>query len=106
LIKKGVILFILVFLVFFSLGGITSSAAGSKFIIVNKANNQLAYYENSHLKKVFRVGTGRTQSLTPEGTFKIVNKIVNRPYYTGNIPGGDSRNPLGNRWLGLNARGT
>lgn len=106
MIKKGFILFILVFLVFFSVGGITSSAAGSKFIIVNKANNQLAYYENSHLKRVFKVGTGRTPSLTPEGTFKIVNKIVNRPYYTGNIPGGDPRNPLGNRWLGLNARGT
>ncbi|WP_268584729.1 L,D-transpeptidase [Priestia endophytica] len=77
--KKGFILFILVFLVFFSVEGITSSAAGSKFIIVNKANNQLAYYENSHLKRVFKVGTGRTPSLTREGTFKIVNKIVNRP---------------------------
>lgn len=104
--KKGLILFIVAFFMFFSVGVITSSAAGSKFIIINKANNQLAYYENSQLKRVFKVGTGRTQSLTPEGKFKIVNKIVNRPYYKENIPGGDPRNPLGNRWLGLNARGT
>ncbi len=90
----------------FSLDLSSASAAGSKFIIINKSNNQLAYYENSQLKKVFRVGTGRSQSLTPEGKFKIVNKIVNRPYYKDNIPGGDPRNPLGNRWLGLNARGT
>ncbi|MGG0451657.1 peptidoglycan-binding protein [Priestia megaterium] len=106
LIKKVFLFFILAFLMFFSVGLTTSSAAGSKFIIINKANNQLAYYENSQLRRVFKVGTGRTQSLTPEGTFKIVNKIVNRPYYTGHIPGGDPRNPLGNRWLGLNARGT
>jgi len=83
-----------------------SAATGSKFIIINKETNRLAYYENGSLKKMFKVGTGRSRSLTPEGRFKIVNKIVNRPYYTGHIPGGDSRNPLGNRWLGLNARGT
>ncbi|WP_191560162.1 L,D-transpeptidase family protein [Metabacillus idriensis] len=105
-IKKMFIFFVLTFLMIFSLDLSSASAAGSKFIIINKSNNQLAYYENSQLKKVFRVGTGRSQSLTPEGKFKIVNKIVNRPYYKDNIPGGDPRNPLGNRWLGLNARGT
>lgn len=106
MIKKWFIVFALAFLTFFSLHVPSSSAASNKFIIINKANNQLAYYENSQLKKVFKVGTGRSQSLTPEGRFKIVNKIKNRPYYTDNIPGGDPRNPLGNRWLGLNARGT
>ena len=90
----------------FSVGVPSGSAAGSKFIIINKANNQLASYDNRQLKRVFKVGTGRSQSLTPEGKFKIVNKIVNRPYYKENIPGGDPHNPLGNRWLGLNARGT
>ncbi|MDQ0859830.1 L,D-transpeptidase [Bacillus sp. V2I10] len=102
MIKKMFILFMLSFLMIFSLDLSSASAAG----IINKSNNQLEYYENSQLKKVFRVGTGRSQSLTPEGKFKIVNKIVNRPYYKDNIPGGDPRNPLGNRWLGLNARGT
>ena len=106
--KRWFILFGLAFLMLFSFSvGVPSGfAAGSKFMIINKANNQLAYYENSQLKRVFKVGTGRSQSLTPEGKFKIVNKIVNRPYYKENIPGGDPRNPLGNRWLGLNARGT
>jgi hypothetical protein len=81
-------------------------AASGEFIIINKANNQLAYYDNNKLVKTFKVGTGRKPSYTPEGKFKIVNKIKNRPYYTDNIPGGDPRNPLGDRWLGLNARGT
>jgi hypothetical protein len=106
LIKKWLIYFVLAFVMFFSIGATSSVAAGSQFIIINKANNQLAYYENSQLKKVFRVATGRSKLLTPEGKFKIVNKIVNRPYYKEKIPGGDPRNPLGNRWLGLNARGT
>ncbi|AZB44944.1 N-acetylmuramoyl-L-alanine amidase [Bacillus sp. FJAT-42376] len=91
----------------FSFAGIRdASAASTKFIIINKSSNKLAFYENSRLKRVFKVGTGRSQSLTPEGKFKIVQKIVNRPYYKGHIPGGDPRNPLGNRWMGLNARGT
>ncbi|WP_338472634.1 peptidoglycan-binding protein [Niallia sp. XMNu-256] len=104
--RKWVLLFAMALLTFFCVEISSVSAAGSQFIIINKSNNQLAYYENSQLKKVFSVGTGKSQSLTPEGTFKIVNKIKNRPYYTDNIPGGDPRNPLGNRWLGINAKGT
>ena len=104
--RKWVFLFVMTILMFFCVEISSVSAAGSKFIIINKSNNQLAYYENNQLKKMFSVGTGRSQSLTPEGKFKIVNKIKNRPYYTGNIPGGDPRNPLGDRWLGINAKGT
>ncbi|UYZ23928.1 L,D-transpeptidase [Mesobacillus jeotgali] len=83
-----------------------AEAAGGDLIIINKSINQLAYYKNNKLVKTFKVGTGRKASYTPEGKFKIVNKIKNRPYYSGKIPGGDPRNPLGDRWLGLNARGT
>lgn len=83
-----------------------SAASSGKLIIINKTTNRLAYFENGLFKKQFKVGTGRQKSYTPEGKFKIVNKIKNRPYYKDHIPGGDPRNPLGNRWLGLNARGT
>lgn len=81
-------------------------ASGNQLIIINKASNELAFYENGELVKTFPVGTGRTNDLTPEGIFPIVNKIKNRPYYTGGIAGGDPRNPLGNRWLGLEVLGT
>ncbi|KAB2336685.1 L,D-transpeptidase family protein [Cytobacillus depressus] len=81
-------------------------ASGNQLIIINKASNELAFYEKGELVKTFPVGTGRTEGLTPEGTFPIVNKIKNRPYYTGGIPGGDPKNPLGNRWLGLEVLGT
>ena len=71
-----------------------AASTPSHLIIINKATNKLAYYQNGSLVRTFSVATGRTQSLTPEGHFKVVNKIVNRPYYSGNIPGGDPRNPL------------
>ncbi|TMW69887.1 L,D-transpeptidase family protein [Alteribacter natronophilus] len=83
-----------------------ASASSDQLIIINKKNNQLVFYENSKLVKTFPVATGRTASLTPEGSFKVVNKIKNRPYYKGNIPGGDPKNPLGKRWIGIDANGT
>lgn len=102
--KKLIIGFMLLLSILFF--EVPAQASGGDLIIINKSNNQLAYYSNTKLVRTFKVGTGRQRSYTPEGTFKIVNKIKNRPYYSGNIPGGDPRNPLGNRWLGINARGT
>jgi hypothetical protein len=104
--KKWVTAIILASLLWLFVGTETISAAGSQLIIINKQNNQMAYYEEGKLVKAFKVATGRKPSYTPEGKFKIVNKIKNRPYYKEKIKGGDPRNPLGNRWLGINARGT
>ncbi|WP_411333228.1 L,D-transpeptidase family protein [Metabacillus indicus] len=104
--KKLFVIFTAALFIFFGAGISKTEAAGSDFIIINKSKNQLAFYKNSKLSSVFKVATGKKPSYTPEGTFKVVSKIVNRPYYKLGIPGGDSRNPLGNRWLGINARGT
>jgi glucan-binding YG repeat protein len=103
--KKLSIIFVLLFSIFLFTNQADASG-GSQLIIINKKTNTLAFYDSGKLVKTFRVATGRTRSLTPEGTFRIVSKIVNRPYYKLKIPGGDPRNPLGNRWMGLEARGT
>ncbi|ETI66592.1 L,D-transpeptidase family protein [Neobacillus vireti] len=103
--KKISVIFVLLFSIFFFTTQ-TDAAGSSQLLIINKKINTLAYYDGGKLVKTFKVATGRSRDLTPEGNFRIVNKIVNRPYYTGNIPGGDPRNPLGNRWMGLEARGT
>ncbi|MGO4886928.1 stalk domain-containing protein [Anaerobacillus sp. MEB173] len=105
--KKILLLFTFLFISSFVIQINTGyTATNDQLIIINKTNNKLAFFNNGELVKTFSVGTGRTNELTPEGHFKIVNKIKNRPYYTNNIPGGDPRNPLGDRWLGINARGT
>lgn len=72
-------------------------------IEINKRTNKLYLYKNGAVQKVYPVATGRTTSLTPEGTFPIVVKIV-KPGWKG-IPGGSPKNPLGERWNGLSVRG-
>ena len=76
-------------------------ASSNHLIVINSRTNKMGYYVNNKLVKEFRVATGKKSTPTPQGKFKIVNKIKNRPYYSGGIPGGDPRNPLGDRWLGL-----
>lgn len=82
------------------------AAASNQFLVINTLKNQLAYYKDGRIVKTFKVATGKTLTPTPTGKFFIVNKIKKRPYYSGNIKGGDPRNPLGDRWLGLNVNGT
>lgn len=94
------------FLILLTVGAMPSKAVVQQLIIVNKQTNELGFYENGRLVRVFKVATGKEPSFTPEGKFQIVNKIKNRTYYKGKIKGGDPRNPLGTRWLGIDARGT
>lgn len=76
-------------------------AGYAQFIVIDKSVNKLYYYEKGKLIKTFSVATGAKPSYTPEGLFKVREKIKNRPYYKEHIKGGDPRNPLGDRWLGL-----
>lgn len=88
--------------------GAASAAAqiSPDLIIVNKKTNKLGFFSGGRLEKVFPVATGKTKDLTPEGTFRVVLKAKNRPYYKEHIPGGDPANPLGDRWIGLEVNGT
>ncbi|WP_373232910.1 L,D-transpeptidase [Cohnella sp.] len=72
-----------------------------QFIVIDKSSNKLFFYEKGELIKSFSVATGKKPSYTPEGMFTIREKIKNRPYYKEKIKGGDPKNPLGDRWLGL-----
>ncbi len=100
----------LVFMLLLSFGftgaATASASSASDLIIVNKKTNTLGYFSSGKLVRTFPVATGKSKSLTPEGSFKIVVKIKNRPYYKEHIPGGDPANPLGDRWLGLEVNGT
>ena len=86
--------------------GTANAAAKDDLIIVNKHYNKLMYLQNGYVKQESKVGTGRSWDLTPVGHFKVENKIVKRPYYKKNIPGGAPNNPLGARWLGLSVPGS
>ncbi|MGG0177836.1 L,D-transpeptidase family protein [Gottfriedia acidiceleris] len=79
----------------------SSSLSVGQLMIINTRTNKLTFYRNGNIVKTFTVATGKSSTPTPTGKFVISNKVKNRPWYKGNIPGGDPRNPLGNRWLGL-----
>ncbi|WP_455540075.1 L,D-transpeptidase family protein [Terrisporobacter sp.] len=96
---------LLAILMIFSSNVTISNAASKQLIIINSKYNTLNYYENNILVKKFRCATGKSSTPTPQKKTTIVNKIKNRPYYTLGIPGGDPRNPLGVRWMGLNIAG-
>ncbi len=53
-----------------------------ELIIINKMNNKLAYINSQNKMYTFTISTGKTKDLTPVGEYRIVNKIINRPYYT------------------------
>lgn len=76
----------------------------AQFIVIDKSSNKLYFYEKGKLVKSFAVATGKKPSLTPEGLFTVHEKIKNRPYYKEHIKGGDPKNPLGDRWLGLEVK--
>jgi lipoprotein-anchoring transpeptidase ErfK/SrfK len=103
---KRIIIFLLIFSFgFFNWPAPSDAAASAKdqLIIINKKTNKLAFFEDGKLIKTYSVATGKTPKLTPEGSFYIREKIKNRPYYKEKIRGGDPKNPLGDRWLGISA---
>ncbi|WNB93615.1 L,D-transpeptidase [Bacillus sp. NEB1478] len=79
---------------------------GDPFIIVNKMNNKLAYIEEGKVKGVYKVATGKSNDLTPEGEFTVTVKAVDPYYRKKDIEGGDKSNPLGTRWIGFDAKNT
>ncbi len=79
---------------------------GDPMIIVNKQTNQLAFIRHGKIERIYRVATGKTNALTPEGLFTVTVKAINPYYRKKNIPGGAPNNPLGTRWIGFDARGT
>lgn len=102
LVKKYLVVLMSVFMVFAAVVPTTTVEAASKqLIIVNTKYNKLSFYNNDKLVKKFNVASGKPSTPTPTGKTKVANKIVNRPYYSGGIPGGHPNNPLGNRWMGI-----
>lgn len=80
-------------------------ASSKLWITVNKSKRTLTLYWNKTAIKKFPVALGRANYVTPEGKFKIKNKVVN-PRWSGGgfaepVNGGDKKNPLGYRWMGL-----
>ncbi|MDD5347381.1 MAG: L,D-transpeptidase family protein [Candidatus Omnitrophica bacterium] len=76
-------------------------------IVVDKSQNTLILKTGEEVFKTYIVATG-TNNSTPTGTFSIIEKIINPPWYKpggGMVPAGSPENILGTRWLGIDKPG-
>ena len=83
-------------------------------IVVTRGANTLRLYDGRSLVRTFRVATGQAIYPTPAGVWRIVDKQRDPWWYPPTyddwakglkpVPPGPS-NPLGTRWMGLNAAG-
>lgn len=78
-------------------------------VVVSKSQNTLSILLGGRLFKKYSVGTG-VLSKTPAGTFEIVDKVSEPPWWPGDgrpaIPFGSPENILGTHWLALAATGS
>jgi lipoprotein-anchoring transpeptidase ErfK/SrfK len=89
-------------------------AAFGPVIVVTRAANTLQLYDGTRLVRTFRVATGQAIYPTPAGIWHIKDKQKDPWWYPPTydawakglqpVPPGPS-NPLGTRWMGLNAPG-
>jgi lipoprotein-anchoring transpeptidase ErfK/SrfK len=92
---------------------VTADAFG-EVIVINRSINRLYLYDGASLRRTFAVATGQSIYPTPRGLWHIVVKWKNPWWYPPTqdswakglkpVPPGPS-NPLGTRWMGLNAPG-
>ena len=83
-------------------------------IVIKRGSNRLTLYEGIKLVRIFKVATGQPQYPTPLGEYHIVVKWKNPTWYPPTqdawakglkpVPPGPN-NPLGTRWMGLDAPG-
>jgi lipoprotein-anchoring transpeptidase ErfK/SrfK len=77
-----------------------------KRIVVSIPDRKLVLLEGTRVLKVYDVAVGKSSTPSPVGEFQIVNRIPNPTWYApGKVVGPGKDNPLGTRWIGLNAKG-
>ena len=97
-----------------SIAPAVTSKSFSEVIVINREVNRLYLYDGTRLTRTFSVATGQAIYPTPRGRWRIVVKWKNPWWYPPiqdawarglkPVPPGPD-NPLGTRWMGLNAPG-
>src|SRR4051812_48672845 len=76
-----------------------NSSPQTRQIVVSLADRQLVLVENGRPLKIYSVAVGADVSPSPEGDFKVVNRLENPTYYKpGTVIEPGAGNPLGSRW--------
>ena len=79
------------------------AAQPERQVLVSIADRKLALIEDGRVLKLYPVAVGAEESPSPDGEFKIVNRLDRPTYYhPGKVIPAGRENPLGTRWIGLN----
>jgi lipoprotein-anchoring transpeptidase ErfK/SrfK len=83
-----------------------SATKPERRIVVSIPDRQLALLEGDRVVKVYNVAVGAPISPSPDGEFRIAQRLENPTYYKpGVVIGPGKDNPLGPRWIGLDVKG-
>ena len=76
-------------------------------LFIDKEKRRLVWFRGEEIIKIYPIAVGKKETETPEGDYRIIEKIANPTWYKEHevIPPGDPKNLLGTRWLGLNHKG-
>jgi lipoprotein-anchoring transpeptidase ErfK/SrfK len=82
------------------------NASEPKRIVVSIPDRKLALVEGDRVLKVYDVAVGKPSTPSPAGEFTVETRLANPTWYgPKKVVGPGKTNPLGTRWLGLNAKG-
>src|SRR6201997_334270 len=77
-----------------------------RLVLVSLADRQLAVIDGGNVIARFAVAVGATDSPSPTGQFRIVNRVSNPTYYhPGSVIPSGKDNPVGQRGEGLSQKG-
>jgi len=81
-------------------------AEDKRLLLISIPDHELAVIENGQVKAIYPVATGKDSTPSPTGSFRIVVRVVDPTYYhEGKVIAPGPRNPLGDRWMGLDRKG-
>jgi lipoprotein-anchoring transpeptidase ErfK/SrfK len=88
------------------IAGVDACGEERKRIVISIPDRKLVLMSGRQVLKVYDVAVGKPSTPSPEGEYRIANKIPNPTWYgPGQIVGPGKANPLGTRWMGLGYRG-
>jgi L,D-transpeptidase ErfK/SrfK len=75
-------------------------------IVISIPDRKLVLMNGDRAVRVYDIAVGKASTPSPQGEFRIINRIPNPAWYTvGKVVAPGKGNPLGTRWMGLSARG-
>ena len=97
------LIFAIIFLLSFPLDALSED---KRLLLISIPDHELAVIEDGQVKKIYPVATGKDSTPSPTGSFHIVVRVVAPTYYhEGTVIAPGPRNPLGDRWMGLDRKG-